>query len=296
MRENSFEIHRHEILFENFGEPILLKPFGDVHRFAHNCAEERWLDELDWCKKQENIYYLGMGDYDDFASHSERHALRSAGLHETTIRSLDDMAEIRMKDFVDEIAFMKGRVIGLVEGNHHHSFGSGITTTQKICEAMNCRYLGISCFIRLVFKYAKGNKSRSLDIWAHHGRGASRLIGGSVNNVQRMADAAEADIYLMGHDHKKWGATMSRLKLDSGNKSVCLSRRKIILARTGSFQLGYKPGEPSYPAQMAMAPTDLGAVSIELTPKLHRKQKGTRYDGGRMKLEEEFEIDMHLRI
>ena len=171
-------------------------------------------------------------------------------------------------------------IIGLLEGNHHGKFSSsGITTTQYMCQKLGCKFLGVSAFVRLSFVY--GKKSACVDIWAHHGKSGSRLVGGSMNAVQNMADIADADIYLMGHDHKKSIAMKTRLCLTHG-KGLNLTHKKILMGRTGSFLKGYVPDQSSYIAKALLSPTDLGVLKIELTPK--REQAGDK---------DSFYVDLH---
>lgn len=283
--EAPFTTHYFEIPFDKFNEPIYLIPFGDVHRFADNCDERHWLDFIKWAETKERCFFLGMGDYDDFASTSERYALSSAKFHDTTKRYIEDGAKKRTYDFAEEIKFMKGKLIGLLEGNHHFAFSSGVTSTQLMCESLNCRYLGVSSFIRLTFRCSKGNHNIDIDIWAHHGLGAGRRAGASVNKVEDMLRVAEADIYLMGHDHHKWVDFVHRMRLGRSIKEkTVLNSRKILLGRTGSFQIGYIPNKSNYVSSFAMPPTDLGVIKIELTPKRFRGER------------ESVEVDIHASI
>lgn len=280
-----FTTHRFEIELTELNQPVYLLPFGDIHRFADNCAEDQWLEYLDWAKTKERAYFLGMGDYDDLASNSERAGLLAAKLHDSTKRSLDDYALERTNKFIEEISFMKGRLIGMIEGNHHYLFASGITSTQKMCEALGTQYLGISSFIRLVFKRPGHSTGRAcLDIFAHHGKGGG-TFGSSMNSVEKMDRVAEADIYLMGDDHKKWTVLKTRMKLKDGNGHLRLHHRKILLARTGSFQLGYVPGQANFVSSFNLSPTDLGVVKIELTPRRDKRMNG-----------DSFYIDIHASI
>ncbi len=267
-----FQIHKFEIPFEKYGEPIYLIPFGDVHRSSPLCHLEKWREFLEWARRKKRVYFLGMGDYDDLASASERDILGEKKLHESTQKTIQQLYLDNTKRFYKEISFMRDRVVGLVEGNHYGMFPNGATTTQKLAEFLGCQYLGVSAFIRLIFKHTgRGNTTNSIDIWAHHGKGAARLIGGSLNRVQQMMEAAEASIYLMGHDHKKSVGLVTRLSL-RGQNGLRLHHDKKLFARTGSFLKGYESGEASYIADSAMNPTDLGVIKIELTPR--REQRG----------------------
>jgi len=290
-----FTIHRFDIEFSNYNEPIYLFPFGDVHRSSDNCNKTKWLEFLDWAKHKERAYFLGMGDYDDLASASERIILGSKGLHESTKDTIQGLYEINTKRFQKEIEFMNGRLIGLLEGNHYGEFESGFTTTQYLAQLMKVKYLGVSSFIRLRF-FKKDNKRKyaNIDIWAHHGKGAARMVGGSLNKVQNMIEAANADIYLMGHDHKKSCGYVSTLELSHGKGALKLRNKKKLIGRTGSFLKGYVPEKVSYVADMALNPTDLGVLKIELTPRRDIKEL-PRVKGKRQR-EDAFYIDIHTSI
>jgi len=265
-----FTYGKYDIPFSKYGESINLIPFGDVHRTAPLCHVGKWKEFLEWASKLKNVWFIGMGDYDDFSSTSERDILNNSHLHDSTKQTLDDLYRKHVSDFVKEIEFMRGRLIGCLEGNHYSELSSGITTTQLLCEKMDCKYLGVSAFIRLLLTYQTENVNtphrHALDIWAHHGLGGGRTAGASINKVDKMIEAADADIYLMGHDHKKHIAMKSRLRLTDSRKSLSLENRKIVMARTGGFLKGYQNNEPSYIADAAYAPVDIGTISIKVTP------------------------------
>lgn len=241
--------------------------------------------------EEQNAYILGMGDYDDFASASERHALNLSkeNLHDTSKRWIDDICKDRAYDFAKEWEPFKGKIIGLIEGNHHYNFTSGVTSTQLMAQHLGCKYLGVSSFIRLQFDHLHSGRSISLDIFAHHGLGGGRRTGSSINRVEDMERVADADIYLMGHDHHKWVVFSSKLRLSHGNKSMLLKQHKILLGRTGSYQKGYEDGKSNFPSGSAMPPAELGSISIYLTP----LRKRIKDDNG---IHEDSIIDIEARL
>jgi len=81
-----------------------------------------------------------------------------------------------------------------------------------------------------------------------------------------MVSNAEADIYLMGHDHQRNAGKVSRLHLQHGRDGLTLKDKTMILARTGSFLRGYMPDHQSYVVRGAMKPSDIGYLKIILTP------------------------------
>lgn len=281
-----FTVHRYEIPYR-YNETSYLLPFGDVHMGSPNCDMERFDAWCNWSSKKERAYFLGMGDYMDIASTSERTILTDKKLHESTAHQLEKLYKRQTEKLAHKLRFVKGRIIGLLEGNHFAQFASGMTTTQYLCELLECKYLGVSSFISLEFRPAtKRLTTLAVDIWAHHGTSSGRLPGGTINSVGKMMEIAEADIYLSGHDHQKGAVNVSKLRLQRGGGGIRLAHRKVLLARTGAFLKGYEDnGLPSYVVDRALRPSDLGTVKIELTPRRVRG-KGIDYS----------HVDIHTSI
>lgn len=284
MKTTGIFILQHYPISVHSGKLIELIPFGDIHRHAPLCHEARWLE---FCKRgikerNQEKYYIGMGDYDDLASSTERDIFSNPGLHESTVQTMDDFAETKTKKLAKEIDFMRGKLIGLMEGNHFWKFQSGITSTQRLCQIMGCMYLGVSCVVvlKMIFGYGKNAHSCDIKIWGHHGKGASRLPGGSINRVEQMREVFPSmDFYLMGHDHRRGAFPVSVLDVIGGRGAMRLVHKKQWLCRTGSFLRGYVEGSASYIVDGAMAPSDLGVIRLQLIP---------RANDGR------FDVDTHI--
>jgi len=270
-----FTTHRVEVEVE-INKPFKLIPFGDIHRDSDLHADEHWRQFLAYAKKQKNALFLGMGDYTDGVSTSERIVLANEGLHDTTRNTLKDVYKGVSKTLVNELGFMRGRMIGMLGGNHYFDFGNGDTTDHVLAAALNTKFLGVCSFIRLSFRFNnRGNRRQSLDIFAHHGKGAGSLPGSTFNTLEKMATTAMADFYLMGHDHKK-GCIPStpRLVLNSKGAGAELIVRERVpwLGRTGSFLKSYENGKVSYNVDAGRSPSTLGWIEFEITPR--RSQKG----------------------
>lgn len=273
-----FTEHLYRIKVKGMGDTISLFPFGDVHYGAPLFSESTWVESLREWKSAENPYFLGMGDYMDLFAASNRDALMRASLHESATAQVEDMQTRLVEAFADEIAFMKGRTIGLMEGNHHGTYLNGTTTTQKLCEKMGTKYLGCSTYIMLSIEFPRTDKSLPVVIWAHHGQGAAQTKGGSLNRVEKMMSSADADIYLMGHDHERGAIKDMRFYLKrQPNGTVVTKEKQRIYGRTGSYLLAYKDGKASYVADKALRPKVLGHIRIDITPRQDR-DKGMHFD------------------
>ena len=302
-----FEHHYYEVHGAEKDTPTYLLPFGDIHWDSPKCSMDRWHEWCEWAAKKKNSLFLGMGDYFDSVSTHERRVFLNPDLHDDTIENLETFYRKQVHAFAKEIKFMKGRLIGLIEGNHHVTFADGTTSTHLLCSLLETKYLGVMAAVRLSFRQIKGfpnNFTYPIDIVAHHGLGASRLLGGSINKVAQMSDWWEADLFLMGHDHQKIVAEREKLKISYSHRNRESSKvvaRKVVSARTGTFLKGYAPGKSSYAAAKVMPSTTLGTIKVELTPRRFRHRHTAKRGGpsvpaqGYRTLEDSY-IDIHVSI
>jgi hypothetical protein len=243
--------------------------FGDIHRDSPNHAHGAWQHFLSYCKGLKDTIYCGMGDYLDSTSTSERACLLQSKdkLHETLSHDIEEIQQEKVELLTKELSFMRGNLIGMLGGNHYFAFQDGTSSDQRLCRALDCKYLGCSSFVRLVFA-GHGGMVMSLDIWAHHGVGGGRLLGTSINRVDQMREHAEADVYAMGHDHKRGvvPATPRLFLSPARNGAMLVRQRQQWLVRSGSFLASYEDGKRNYNVDAARGPCSLGHVELLVTP------------------------------
>lgn len=264
-----FTTHRVEIEVE-LDRPFKLIPFGDVHRDSDMHADQHWQEFREHARRQKNALFLGMGDYSDGISTSERIALSGPAVHDTTKRTMDGVYKGVAATLYKELSFMKGRLIGMLGGNHYFDFGDGNTTDHVLAASLGAKFLGVCSFIRLSLTFkGRPNTRASIDIFAHHGKGGGNLPGSTFNTIEKMLNTADADFYFMGHDHKKGCVPSSpRLKLVSTGPGSELKVRERTpwLGRTGSFLKAYEPGRVSYNVDAGRSACALGWIEFEITP------------------------------
>jgi hypothetical protein len=263
-----FTIQEH-IINAPLGEPLYLIPFGDIHRDSDMFALDYWRRFLDRASSLPNAIFLGMGDYCDGVSTSERSIIKDERLHETTKRNIETFYRETNHKLAKELSFMDGKLIGLLGGNHYYPFDDGSTSDHMLADLMKTKYLGVCSFIRLTIRDTKSNhKSASIDIFAHHGKGGGGSAGATFSTLDKMQQTADADIFLMGHDHKR-GVVPSnpRIKISRGNGGkLHVKERTPWLGRTGSFLKAYENGSVSYNVDCGRSPASLGWIEFELTP------------------------------
>lgn len=266
MSQSQFNVS-HFTVHYTYGETIELTPFGDVHWETDLCSRDHWREfifkEKEKISKGVKTLYIGMGDYQDFLSDSERFALVSSKWHETSKKEVVKNNRLKVDAMLEDLSFMKGRLIGMHEGNHYFDFPEGMTSTQYMCKQLECKYLGGTAFHRISFD-SDARDNLSVDIFsAHHGTGG-RLLGSSITSLQRMAEVATADIYIQAHNHQRSGLVTAKPMFL--NKNCILKARKMVLCNSGSFLKAYVDGEESYAVKRWMRPTDLGTITILIKP------------------------------
>jgi len=253
-----------QIAVKSITEPIRIIPFGDVHWGAPGFSARHWREFLMQSKRLKNAYFLGMGDYCDFASTSERKALRGIDLHDATRELLETVAYKQIQEFRRSIDWMKDKLIGLIGGNHTFEFTDGQTSDEKLAALMGVPFLGVCAVIRLSIDYQ--GKRTAVDVFVHHGRGGGgRTEGNSINQVADLRRFLQADIYIEGHDHESWCKPAKPMLVPCFNNKTGeleIKERRSLLARSGSFLKAYEPNTRSYIVDGARAPCQLGTVEI----------------------------------
>jgi predicted phosphodiesterase len=255
-------------------EPFSIIPFGDIHRESPNFADAEWEKFLAYAKKKKNAYFFGMGDYTDGCSTSERQTLMNGNLHDTTKDTMKNVYKGVTASLANELSFMRGRIIGMLGGNHFYQMDNGGNTDHILAHALNARYLGVCGFVLVNISTPLSGKTISFSIFAHHGKGGGKTIGAVLNSVDDMQRVADADLYLMGHTHGKGAApSHPRMRiLSNRSKEPYLRARIPMLGRTGSFLKTYESGKRAYGVDALYPACALGTIEFEYT--LRRSREG----------------------
>lgn len=253
-------------------EPMTLFPIGDVQLNPVDPPNTRLRAHIEWALTQPNPYFIGMGDYIDVASPSNRSRIQAANLYDSVQDVLENGAQKGVEQFKELVRGTEGRWLGLLHGHHFYEFRDGSTSDTRLCSLLGTTYLGSCAFVRLSFKRINAGGALSCTIWAHHGAGSGMKASAPLNRLENIVHYFDADVYLMGHMSKKVGAPLDQLYMTHKNPARIEHRTKII-AGTGGFSQGYKQNSKhglyargSYVEQAMMTPAALGGVAIRITP------------------------------
>lgn len=258
-------------------EPIIIAPIGDIQYAGARgpTAKDLLKRHLDRCLEL-NAWYVGLGDYIDFLSPSNRQRLKAAALYDTAEDVIDDKAiDLTLELYQTYLKPTKGRWLGMLHGHHFATLKTGETTDQRLCQLLDTKFLGTSAFIRLQF-LLKESLRANLTIWAHHGCGGGMKSAAPLNKLENVAPYWDADIFLLGHMTKMATAPVNRISPRwHGRGAPDLVHRKIMLVGCGGFAKSYVVGAKQgrvpmddYVGQRMLNPASLGAPIIRVTPAL----------------------------
>lgn len=258
----------------------LIIPIGDIQLQANRDAVDldRLRADIEFGVKH-GAWFIGMGDYIDQESPSNRKALVSAGFYD----SIRDALDLQAEQLEDELkAILKptiGRWLGLLEGHHYHVHQDGTTTDVRLAQYLKAPFMGTSAYVSLEFDPEGENGKRSsvgkqrINIWCHHGRAGGKLIASPINQLEHVVKGFDADIYLVGHHHKASAARISRIYPSFGKRVGMLRHQTSYLVACGAYLRGWVPGHQAdgragglYAERGMMNPLALGGVRIWIRP------------------------------
>jgi hypothetical protein len=267
-----FKTHLVRVKMKRPDDVFHLIPFGDVHVDSPHHAADRFQEDCDKWKKIKNALFLGMGDYTDFLSTSERIQIRTGqGVHESTEHKLEKAARKDITNLGKSLAFMRGKVIGCLNGNHFYQFKDGTTGDHMLANELDTTFLGVAAFIRVVFEFpGNAGRSSSIDIFAHHGAGGAQMA-----SIAKMAGWVDADIVLQGHTHGRGVLPLDPIIRLSRNQcgAMHVVEKQRWIGRTGSYLMAYVDGDSSYNVDAGRGPCSLGHIQFELTPRRHSSDR-----------------------
>jgi len=263
-------------------ESVTLMPIGDAQVGVEAADLKRLKSHMEWGFHKKHALFLGMGDYVDMASPSNRRTLKAAGLYDTVTEALQVKATEDINTFLSMTKYTQGAWLGLLQGHHYMDMADGSTSDMKIAEALRAPFLGDAAIVRLIFDKHKDVDGLPLkaDIWCHHGRGGGVGAAAPISLLEKTARGFDADIYLMGHQHKKVATPIDEMFWSRDGRML---HRTKLLACTGSFLKGYLSNSMSegraggtYVEKGMMTPVSLGGIVIELG--VVKEEYGDRLD------------------
>lgn len=234
---------------------------------------------------------LGLGDYTDSLSPSNRAAIKAAEIsgnwYDVGQQMLHDAAQVHVSEFLEAVSSLRGakKVDGMLKGHHFFSYDRPFgnyaqreirTTDMDIAEALGAPYLDDPSDKKqmTMFTY-RFPKRKVLRVLAMHGEGSGASLASPLSKLEKLRANFQADIYMTAHHHKLFATRTVLLREDPSSPTKLQSQDALMVA-CGSWMRGYVENEATYAEAGIMAPLALGApvLNIKSTPKGF-KLKGT---------------------
>ena len=259
-------------------KPITIAPIGDLQVGSEGFGEARFKRYMERMLKRD-AYFIGMGDYTDFLSPSNRKYLRNSGLYDTAQELIEKWHMEQIEEIKELLKPTKGRWLGLLQGHHYYEFDPMTTTDTELARYLEAPFLGDCAILRATFKRDGGTEghvvTQSIDIWAHHGAGSGVSATSALTKLERYAGYVDSDILIMGHQTKRGYLPKPRFGMSRYTKKgqLHLDNRTQHLVAAGGWMEGYHVGklsrgrpQGSYVEKAMMIPTSLGGMVITLKP------------------------------
>lgn len=251
--------HTHKVKLKK-DKSLFIVPFGEVQSEEEYPRLKKLVEWLGKRKEEGNsIVLLGMGDYFESPSPSDRAAINGAkrgfGFYEELARDIMRIYEKRTIEIGNILKPLTGNIAGLLRGHHWLSFAQNVRadlpadTNRLLAQLLECPYFGSTVQLTVLVNEIP------FRIFASHGYGSARTPGARLAKRLRMREVVlDAHWYVMGHDNDKVVYPTEAL--------VGREYLKQYFSGSGSFQRSYNfdKHEGSYAEDLLLPPSALGVV------------------------------------
>lgn len=222
-----------------------------------------------------NAYFVGHGDYIDFASPSSRARLMGSGAYDGPLKKLDDVARELVHQVYDRfLKPTKGRWVGCLEGHHFWQMKDGTTTDMELCRLLGTQHLGTEVGIewRLQRQTPQRPVTHTFQTWHHHGWGSGEESSLVMKLKKVAADWDGVSGFFMGHMTKVATTVVPKLTMRFGPQHAVILERRVLLVGTGGWSKGKvvsrRDGQVprgGYVERGGLRPVSLGAPLVMVT-------------------------------
>lgn len=211
-----------------------------------------------------NSYVFLVGDTFDFARTHYRTFVGSYSGDESSRLGIDDMHMRDIQELAEILRPISARILGIVRGNHYHTFADGRDSEHVLSSILGVRYLGVEGCVRL------DCGSQSIVFYLHHnGGGGGTTMGGDANALLRAAGVINPDVVLCAHTHRAYAFKDPQHEVSRTGDPTVIERDRAFM-RCGCFKSQHEhlPEStgfiPDYRATAAYRPINTGWTELEV--------------------------------
>jgi len=195
-----------------------------------------------------------------------------SNLDERFFKDLDNLHIVQANHAIKLFKPIQDRCIGFLEGNHDEAIRQRyhLNIIDYIAGNLKTRNLSYVTIIRWTI-IRKGGAAKNLIIYATHGFGGGLSEGSPINRLVKEAQDFEADVFLMGHVHKKICIDRDKLYVTMSGEPV-LKEKKQLFGVCGTYYKNYENDSRSYTEKRGYSPTPTGSLKIRIEPFRHSQE------------------------
>lgn len=216
---------------------------ADLHLGDPHCDEKGNIERIKRIAETPNAYALLNGDLMNTAT--------KTSVSDIYAETLTPMQQLNRAGAM--LAPLKGKILGATTGNHEFRVvqSDSIDLTELLSRELSFPYCpeGILIFVSLGQQNGLyHNRPALYSIYMTHGTGGGRTMGGKANAVQRMAQVADADIFVMSHVHSPTVFRDAFYRVNQTNRSVQRVERLYVITGASMDYGGYAQRQIYTPA------------------------------------------------
>lgn len=233
---------------------IYLVPIADTHIGATNADWDTIRGYIDWIKEKDNAFTILNGDMMNCAWKES-----TSELYEDLITPDDAYSQLRVL-----LEPIKDKILMITRGGHEYSIFQRVGADYSARLALDLGDIPYRPDGGLVgIRLSKNKHTLVFWVYATHGWGGARTIGAKVKKAEDLALVAEADIYIISHDHTQNVHRLNKVvpprSRVSFTRPTYWKKSRQLLVNTGGF-LDYS----GYIQRKGYVPQDIGTPRIRL--------------------------------
>ncbi len=241
-----------EVTLPECFDTVEILPLSDLHVGDKNADLKMFERFIQYVLAAPNRYLVYNGDNIDNATRS------SVGDVYSAVMSPHEQKKWLQK----QLEPVADRILVFVEGNHSRRTTKDVDVhiVEDIADHLGRAdlYRQDEAYIKLKFGRRKSSGSQMCyTIYVTHGAGGGKRPGSAVNNVELLGLGTDADIYIIGHVHKKLVYKSAIRKPDLRNNNI-LTEERLFVVSSSWLDFG------GYGAQKMLTPGAKGPVPITL--------------------------------
>ncbi len=282
MKTFAFNVESHESPLMPGREEVTIVGFGDLQADPNLRGKPRAADfdrarrVLEW-GAEHGAYFVGMGDYVDAMSPSNRVSWLGAKLYDSPRDAMDEMSYQVLDEVAELMGIAEGRWLGLLSGHHYHEFQDGTRSDHLLAQRLGTKHFGDGVVGMSLFLPPRSKHRRPrVNVWAAHGRSSNaRSAAAAITELTKLSAWNEdVDAFLVGHYHQAEFKKIQKLRWAGGERGgePWLVHRDVVVGCTGSFLRGYRQdnrdeARETYVEAGLMPPSALGSIAVFARPR-----------------------------